>query len=423
MGIAAQAKGISTGIQHIALVRLIIVRCHVIIIHGHAHGLALARLEQISFCKSAQNNRRFFNSTGGIGCGVIQLYHIFACHITGIGYLNTYLYLAALAAYFPLRVAPIKRGIAQAIAKGILNSFLILCFFLRGINIVIPNVTGLVIAITYIDAFLVVHVLAVVGIAIAVDRKTTVCISKIAKVFISWRTGHIISIGINQMAGRVVFTHHCFRYSNRTSGARAACPNCSIHLVVLNKAKVHRIACVNDNDDLIKRCFQLCQQFFFCRLQLQVMPPGFTTVITGHIQRAVTAFACHTSDYINRHIRVSLCILPERCAVLIIFGQCFFINVKVCITDRHACHRSALLRSRLVELRQIRVQLQTSKFKTINKVKILIFIMVAAGAIIGVNRLVAVIAEQIDFVRSQRQGIIIVFQQHKTFALYFLAKL
>ena len=49
--------------------------------------------------------------------------------------------------------------------------------------------------------------------------------------------------------------------------------------------------------------------------------------------------------------------------------------------------------------------------------------MVAAGAIIGVNRLVAVIAEQIDFVRSQRQGIIIVFQQHKTFALYFLAKL
>ena len=139
------------------------------------------------------------------------------------------------------------------------------------------------------------------------------------------------------------------------------------------------------------------------------MPPGFTAVISGHIQRAVTAFACHTSNHINRHIRVSLCILPERCAVLIIFGQCFFINVKVCIADRHTCHRSALLRSRLVELRQVRIQLQTGKFKTINKVKILVFIMVAAGAIIGVNRLVAIIAEQIDFVRSQRQGIIIIF--------------
>ena len=304
VGVIHQLDLISTGIQNISLCAGLIVGSHILRGKGDSHLLGSAGLQQAGLCKACQHHMGFFNAADGIGCGVVDLHHVLACHSAGV--LDLHGHLNGAVGGLIVGNGLFKGGVGQTVAEGILHCLCVGGFIADAGGVV--HIAGLVEAVAHIDALGVLYIVVL-----------EVCVSKVTGVPIRRGGGQVIGVGIRQATGRVHLAGQDLAHGIEAGGAKAADPQSGVNGVVLQKSQFHGVGGVDEHDHLAKAlCLDEGQQFLLVLGQFQIMSAVIGLAVTGgvHILRQVAALAAHAGDGDDGYIRESFCILQQRFGVL-----------------------------------------------------------------------------------------------------------
>ena len=398
VGVVHEPDLVIAGLQHIAAGAEGIEGGHVLRGKGHGHGLGGAGLQQAGLGKADQRHMGLLDAALGIGGGVIDLHHVLARSVAGIGDLHLQGDGAA-AVHIGLN-ALLKAGVAQAVAEGVLDGAVIVDEAVgRG---------GLVVAVAHVDALGILHVVA--GVQVAV--------SKVAGVPEGGGRGQIIGIGVHQTAGGVHRTGEHFAHRVEAHRAGAAHPEGRVH-AVLQEAQLHGVGGVDEHDDLGEALgLDQRQQILLVLRQLQVVPPvvGLAVARGKHILGQVAALAADAGEDDDRRVGEVLRLLQDRVGV----GG----GGDLCggeVGAGVAALLGALHAGVPVELHQLFVDLQAGVLQALDHVHIGGGVAgAAAGA--AVDRVDGAVAEEVDpGAAGQGQGAVFVAEQDDALLLQTLS--
>ena len=403
VGVIHQLDLVSAGFQNISLCAGLIIGCHILRGKGNGHLLGGTGLQQACLCKACQHHMGFFNAADGIGDGVVDLHHILACHSAGV--LDLHGHLNGTVRGLIVGDGLLKARVGQTIAEGILYGFCIGGFIAYAGGII--HIAGLVEAVAHIDALGVLYIMMI-----------EVCVSKVTGVPVCRGGGQVVSVGIRQATGGVHLAGQDLAHGIEAGGTKATDPQGSVNAAVLQKAQLHGVGGVDEDDHLAKALrLDQCQQILLVLRQLQIMSAVVGLAVPGgiHILRQIATLAADAGEGDDSHIREGLGILQQRIGVL----RC-----------GHLCRGEvgafkALLGGTadtglLVEIHQLLIDREPGVGQAGDEVNVGggIACTGAAAAVDGVHRAVA---EQVDGgALCQRQGIALIFQQNGTLLHQFL---
>ena len=397
VGVAHQLDLVSTGFQNVSLCAGLIVGSHVLRGKGDGHLLGSAGLQQACLCKACQHHMGFFNAADGVGCGVVDLHHVLACHSAGV--LDLHGHLDGAVGGLVISDRLLKGGVGQTVAEGVLHCLCVGGFIAQAGGVV--HIAGLVEAVAHIDALGVLHIVVL-----------EVGVSKVAGVPVSRSGGQVVSVGIRQTAGGVHLAGQNLAHGVEAGGAEAADPQSGINGVILQKAQFHGVGGVDEHDHLAKAlCLDERQQVLFVLRQLQIMSAVIGLAVTGgvHILRQVAALAAHAGDGDDGHIREGLGILQQRVGVL---GCGHLGGGEVgAFKALLGCTADAGL---LVKIHQLLIDREPGVGQAGDEVNVGggVACTGAAAAVDGVH---GAVAEQVDGgALCQRQGVVLILQQNST---------
>ena len=284
MGVVHQLDLVGTGFQNVSLCARFVVGGHILRGKGDGHLLGGTGLQQIRLGKACQHHMGFLDAANGVGCGIVDLYHVLACHSTGV--LDLHGHLDGAVGGLVVGNGLLKGGVGQAVAEGVLHGLCVGGFVAEAGGVV--NIAGLVEAVAHIDALGVLHIVMV-----------EVGVGKVAGVPVSWRGGQIVGVGIRQTAGGVYLAGQDLAHGVEAGRTKAADPQSGINGVILQKAQFHGVGGVDEDDHLAKTlCLDESQQIFFILRQFQIMSAVVGLTVTGsvHILRQVAALAAYAGE-------------------------------------------------------------------------------------------------------------------------------
>ena len=258
--------------ENIAACTECIERRHILGGERNRHNLGFAWLQQLRLGKAREHNVRLFNSALRVRRSVIDLYDVLAADAAGVRDLHLHRDRAACAGKgFD---ALFKRRIGKPVTERILNS--------RSVFNVTVRSSGFVVPIADVDAF---RILDVVAVEIAIGEASRIPVGRGAC--------QIVCTGIDQSAGRIDRTAQHGTYRIETDRAGASDPQHRID-PVFDKAKLHRVGGIDQNDRLCKAlCLDERDQIFFVLCQFEIVPSIVHGGVAGrvHILRKVAALA------------------------------------------------------------------------------------------------------------------------------------
>ena len=244
---------------------------HILRSEGNGERFALARIQKLGFGKTGQHHVGLLDAPRRIGCGVVDLRHVLARNVSCVRDLDEHIdHTAAVGIAFDVLL---KAGIAQAVAKGILDSALI-------VDEAIGS-RGFIIAVAHIDALGILHVIAL-----------QVGVSEIARVVIGGRRAELIGISVRETAGGIDFSGQHLADSVEAHSAGAADPKSCVN--AFHEAQLHGVGGIDKNDGFsIALAFDQSKQIFLVLRQLQVVAAVVRFGITGgiHVHGQVAALA------------------------------------------------------------------------------------------------------------------------------------
>ena len=397
VGVVHQLDLVSTGFQNVSLCARFVVGRHILRGEGDGHLLGVTGLQQTRLGKACQHHMGFLDAADGVGCGVVDLHHVLACHSAGVFDLHGH--LDGAVGGLVVGNGLLKGGVRQTIAEGILHSLCVGGFIADAGGVV--HIAGLVEAVAHIDALGVFHVVVL-----------EVGISKVACVPVSRSGGQVVGVGIRQAAGGVHLAGQDLAHGVEAGRAKAADPQGGINGVILQKAQFHGVGGIDEDDHLTKTlCLDESQQVFFILRQFQIVSAVVGLAVTGgvHILRQVAALAAHAGEGDDGHIRESLGVLQQLVGVL---GGGHLGRGEVGALK--ALLGSTADAGFLVEIHQLLVDREPGVGQTRDQVNVGrgITCTGAAAAVDGVDRAVA---KQVDSgALCQRQSVVLVLQQNGT---------
>ena len=124
MGITIYGNYIISFLQHICPIARHIIGSHIFLIKSNTDSLRLTRFQRLRLVKTDQVSRSFLNAAVCIWRVIVDLHHIFACHVTSIG--HSHIKGNISAAYSEVTHFLGKCGIGKPIAKRILYDIVII---------------------------------------------------------------------------------------------------------------------------------------------------------------------------------------------------------------------------------------------------------------------------------------------------------
>ena len=395
MRVVHQLDFIVAGFQHVAACAERVERSHVLGGERNRHNLGFTRLQQLCLTETRQNDVRLFNAALGVRRGVVDLHHVLARDAAGVG--DLYLHGNRLARAGKGFDALFKRGIAEAVAERVLHGRIVVDVSVRR--------CGFVVAIAHIDAFRILHVVAI-----------EVAVGEAARVPIGGRRSQIVRIRVDEPAGRVDRTAQHIADRVKADRAGAADPKHRVN-AVLNEAELHRVGGVDQHDCLcVALRFDERDQVFLVLRQFEVVPSVVRRGVARrvHILRKIAALAADAGQDDDRRVGIVLCLLQHR----------------VGVSGRRSLGRrevrtgvAALLRTGhagiFVEVHKLLIDGKARVLQSLDHVHV-------CGGVAGtaarsaVDRIDRAVAEQVDLcARFQRQRAVFVLQKNDAFVFKF----
>ena len=296
MRVVHQFDFIIARIQYIAACAERVERRHILRRECDRHGFGFVRLQKAGLGKTDQHDMCLFDAALRIRRGIIDLYDVLARDAAGVGDLHLHGNRAAAADKgFD---ALCKRRIGKPVAERILH----------GLRIIDEGVRsrGFIVAVADIDALGVLDIVAV-----------EVAVGKAARIPIGRGGREIVGIGIDQASRGVDFAgKHC-AYRIAADRAGAADPKHRVD-AILDKAELHRVRGIDQNDRLCKALrLDKSDQVFFILRQLEIVPPvvRFGIARRIHVLRQVAALAADARQNDDCNVGKSLRLRKHRIAV------------------------------------------------------------------------------------------------------------
>ena len=279
---------------------------------GQGNSVAFTGSQQLGFCKGSQHFFWFFNAARRVRRVRIELHHVFAGCAAHIGHLDLYgIFFTAvhigICDFARICQFPVKLRVAQTIAKG-KDYILPIPFF------PIIHSAGFIIAVTYVDIFLIVY--KVVALCFAIDEiAVTVLLIVVTEVLEGRHRFQISHIGIHGFAGGIHLAAEDFTHSRSPGSARETDPQSRVNFGSLGEisfigqeGQLHRGAAVNEYDHALKaRIADRRKQIPFILIQLKI------SILSIHSARdalhgagQIEAFAAHTGEHHQRGVAVIL---------------------------------------------------------------------------------------------------------------------
>ena len=346
VGIVAHSKDIVTGVQLIAGKAVVVGIVGIVtghLLHGNGQGnlLALAGLQLLRLGERAQLHAGLFNLACNIGCGVVELHNILAGAVAGVGDGDLHGHIAVLrqggAVGGGVGHLPVKAGVAQAVAEGILHNGVIAGAVLVGNAVPVAlGVSGLVPFVADVNALGVIYIgdllIGIVGIEVAADgavrRVQTLGIGVSANalhtgVGITGGCGQIIRPGVSgATAGFFVAPQHG-RDGGCALGAGQTGNQAGIHAGDgLNLAQLHNVGGVDEHYHMGVVGTDVGQQIFFLGGQLQhragVVHHNVAAFFSALVLLlgGVVALACQTANHDDGRIGEVLGVVEHRLGVV-----------------------------------------------------------------------------------------------------------
>ena len=346
MGIVAHSKDIVTGVQLIAGEAVVVGIVGVIAGHigdrdGQRDLLALAGLQLLRLGERAQLHAGLFNLACNIGCGVVELDNILAGAVAGVGDGDLHGHIAVLrqggTVGGGIGHLPIKAGVAQAVAEGILHNGVIAGAVLVGNTVPVAlGVSGLVPFVADVNALGVIYIgnllIGIVGIKVAADgavrRVQTLGIGVSAHalhtgVGITGGCGQIIRPSVGGAAAGFFFApQHCGD-GGCALGAGQPGNQAGIHAGDgLNLAQLHHVGGVDQYDHVFVVGTDIGQQILLLGGQLQhragVVHHNVAAFFSALVLLlgGVVALACQTADDDHGGIGKALGVVEHRLGVV-----------------------------------------------------------------------------------------------------------
>ena len=284
MGVVHQLDLISARFQHIAARAFAVEGCHVLLAERDRQHLRFSRLQEFRFRETRQYHVSFLDAAFGVRRGIVNLRHILARGLTGIGHLH-------LQDDVPAAVHKVFDGlgegcITQTETKGILHGGIIIDITIRR--------RCFIVAVAYINPFGVFNIIAL-----------QVAVGEAACIIVSRRRSQVISVNISQASGGIHLTGQRLAHCVEANSAGAADPQAGVH--AFHKTQFHGIGGVDQHDHLaIILALDQVQQILFILGQFQIVPPIICLAVSGseHVLRQVAALAADAGDDDDRGIRI-----------------------------------------------------------------------------------------------------------------------
>ena len=275
-----------------------VIGCHVLQSNGEGDGLALPRLQQVGLGKVNQVDGRLFNSAVVIGRRIVDLYHVLACLIAGIGHRHVKDEVSVpVGSHRPHLLGEL--GIAQAIAEGILHSGIVVQEALL--------VRRLVEFIAHIDALYIVYK-GDDGVLLRAEL-LHVRIAEVTDVVEVIDGGQIIYPGIHQAAGGIdrAVEHGAQSIEAGLPGAGDGDHAADV-VVLLHPAQLKCVGAVVHHDHVFISGSDIVDHFplGFAQLQERLALCEIAGIsFVGdrrHVGGQVSALAAHTGDHDERRV-------------------------------------------------------------------------------------------------------------------------
>ena len=274
---------VSVSVPVVAIIGSVRIR----VVHGDRDHLAFAWGKLLGLGKAHQHLGGFFNTAGGVGRRHIQLHHVAAGNASGIiGHFHFHRHGGVSAKGLRKRVRilelPGKVRIAQAVAKGICNRFVIMeCVIITVLGF---RVSRFVIAIANVDIFFLVHK---VYAGIHVAQSAGGLEVGVAGIFIGHAhfAAKVVPGGVAFQRGKGIYRSAGgidLAAENGAEGHHAAVagetkPKDAVHRVVGgNVVDFHGGCHVEQHHDFVKALSGFFNHLFFVLIQLQIR--------AGHIE-------------------------------------------------------------------------------------------------------------------------------------------
>ena len=190
VGIGVDGDGVVAGLQHVSAGTVGVIGSHVLHVEGDGQGLGSAGLQHVGLVEGDEVGAGLLNAAVGVGRIVVDLDHILAGHIAGVGDGHVK-GNGAVALGDGTRLLG-EGGVAQAVAEGILYGRVIVDEALRS--------SGLIELVTHIDALYVVYKS---GGSTLNLKLADVIIGKVAEVVPGGGLGQVIDIGVHHLGGGI----------------------------------------------------------------------------------------------------------------------------------------------------------------------------------------------------------------------------
>ena len=325
VGVQTDVEGVLALLQHIAAVAIAVEGSQIVSLEVDGHGLGLARFDEIGLLVADEDLCGLLQAgaldaaglVGVVGGGHVQLHHLLAGLIAGVGdgdadgvgAVGLQVYLGGLHLLG-------ESGVAQAVAEGVLDHLVIaLCLavlpLMVGEEVAVEEalcVGGLIEPVAHIDAFLVLIVAHVGGVAGGVLDGAHVGVLVVVVVVEGGHGGHIVSVGIHQTAGGVHVAGQDLGNAHKTGFAGMADPQAGVHAVrfLLDLAQLDHGGGVHQHDGLAKVLLAELQQVLLILAQLQVSGAGGGGAVAVIVHDGGSAFCAGPAEGDDGHTVVAV---------------------------------------------------------------------------------------------------------------------
>ena len=426
-------------LQHVRLSVLLVVGGHVVIVELDLHGLGSARLELLGLFERNQVLGCLLDAAIGVRRVVVDLDHVLAGLIAGVGDGHIERDLAVLVG--DLAHLLLERRVGQAVAEREHDGVVVVDqTFVGG---------GLIELVANVDAFDVVderrghrdlvateaHVgsseiirIVVSELAVRADGRSVAGGGAIGVVEHSG-LGQVLRERVGGLAGRIHIAGEHLTQCGEAGLASRRAPHDGLDLrIVVEEIELERVRAVVDERHLLEVAGD---QVDHVTLGLRQLKEALTlleviiilgVVLVGdtlrlHVRRQVRALAADTGQHDHGLVREILRVGDQLVGVLLgrHLGQ-------GPILSEHADLRTILAVVR-VQLAQLRIGLQASLLHAVKQGDGLVLLRHGAGAGAAVDGVGGAPAEHVDLLAGQRQVGIVVLQQGDGFRLHFLGQL
>ena len=269
VGVGVDGDGVVAGLQHVSAGTVGVIGSHILHVEGNGQSLGSAGLQHVGLVEGDEVGAGLLNAAVGVGGIVVDLDHVLAGHIAGVGDGDVE-GDGAVALRDGAHLLG-EGGVAQAVAEGILHGGVVIDEALGS--------GGLIELVTNIDAL---HVVDEGGNRAVHGELVHVVIEHAAEVVPVGGLGQVVDIGVHHLGGGVHLAGEDLAQGVEAGLTGAGHDQSALDGVILvQPAQLHGVGGVDDHDDVVKLAGDALHHSDLAVAQLQVVLAGIAVVVLG----------------------------------------------------------------------------------------------------------------------------------------------